>query len=210
LAACSLKPFISITVTGRSARGLPALVGYLLDRELPFNFNLFRDNSHARADDLGLATDLVVGALGQALAVMEAKLPMDSPLGSLLDRCVMDRPHERTCGVGESYLVFDPHGGVAKCHMMIDRPVTDVFSDDPLRDAQRDRVGLQNLSVDAKEGCRDCDWKYWCAGGCPLVTYRATGRYDTRSPYCDIYRAIIPKVLRLEGLRLMKLAGLLV
>ena len=59
-------------------------------------------------------------------------------------------------------------------------------------------------SVDEKEGCRDCQWRYWCTGGCPLQTFRATGRYDLKSPNCSIYQAIFPEVLRLEGLRLLK------
>jgi uncharacterized protein len=210
LAAQNLKPFISVTVTGQNVNGLPALISFLLDRGLPFNFNLFRDNDHVRTSDLGLTDDRAIEAIDEALAVIETRLPPYSLLGSLLDRCALDRPHERTCGVGESYLVFDPHGGVAKCHMTIDSPVTDVFSDDPLADVKKNLRGLQNPNVDTKGGCSRCDWKYWCAGGCPLITYRATGRYDTRSPYCRIYKAIIPKLLRLEGLRLMKLAGLAV
>jgi len=37
-----------------------------------------------------------------------------------------------------------------------------------------------------------------------LATYRATGRYDVKSPHCNIYQALFPEVLRLEGLRLLK------
>jgi uncharacterized protein len=58
--------------------------------------------------------------------------------------------------------------------------------------------------VDEKEGCRDCTWRYWCSGGCPVATFRATGRYDIKSPNCAIYKAIYPEALRLEGLRLLK------
>ncbi len=208
LAACSITPFISITITRRNAAGLPELVGFLLDRGLPFNFNLFRGNDHVRACDLTPDNDQVIEALEQALSVIESRLPSYSLLGSLLDRCALDRPHERTCGVGESYLVFDPRGRVAGCHMTIDCPVTDVYSHDPLADIRQASLGVQNPSVEAKEGCRSCNWKYWCAGGCPLVTYRAFGRYDVKSPYCRIYQTIIPRILHLEGLRVMRLAGL--
>lgn len=41
-----------------------------------------------------------------------------------------------------------------------------------------DEIGIQNLPVEEKEGCRTCEWKYWCTGGCSLATHRATGRYD--------------------------------
>ena len=57
---------------------------------------------------------------------------------------------------------------------------------------------------------RDCEWKYFCTGGCPLESYRATGRYDVKSPNCNIYKTIFPEALRLEGLRLLKEAGELV
>jgi uncharacterized protein len=31
-----------------------------------------------------------------------------------------------------------------------------------------------------------------------------TGRSDVKSPYCNVYKALYPEVLRLEGLRLLK------
>jgi hypothetical protein len=41
----------------------------------------------------------------------------------------------------------------------------------------------------------------------PVATFRATGRYDIKSPNCRIYKAIHPEALRLEGLRLLKYAA---
>lgn len=73
-------------------------------------------------------------------------------------------------------------------------------------EVRADQEGIQNLVVDDKEECRNCQWKYWCAGGCPLETYRMTSRYDVKSPRCHIYKALYPQVLRLEGLRLLKYA----
>jgi uncharacterized protein len=69
-----------------------------------------------------------------------------------------------------------------------------------------DQLGIQNISVEEKEGCKDCQWKYWCAGGCSLATHRVSGRYDVKSPNCNIYKALFPEALRLEGLRLLKYA----
>ena len=39
-----------------------------------------------------------------------------------------------------------------------------------------------------------------------MATFKATGRYDIKSPNCNIYKAIYPQALRLEGLRLLKYA----
>ncbi len=43
-------------------------------------------------------------------------------------------------------------------------------------------------------------------GGCAVATFKATGRYDIKSPNCNIYKAIYPEALKLEGLRLLKYA----
>lgn len=207
LASTSLKPFVSITVTDRNTDGLPQTVDYLLERSLPFNINFFRDNDCAmRIDDLRLQNDKIIYSIKEAFSVIETKLPDFSLLGMLVDRSSFNKAHEKTCGVGESYMVVDHKGHVAKCHMEIEKPVTDVYVDDPLAFIRADNLGIQNASVDEKEGCRDCEWKYWCTGGCPLLTYKATSRYDVKSPYCKIYKAIYPDLLRLEGLRLMKIA----
>ncbi|CAG1013870.1 hypothetical protein ANAEL_04827 [Anaerolineales bacterium] len=90
--------------------------------------------------------------------------------------------------------------------MQIRQPVTDIRVDDPLAVLRADQTGVQNISIEEKEGCKTCEWKYWCAGGCPLETYRVTGRYDVKSPNCNIYKALFPEALRLEGLRLLKYA----
>jgi uncharacterized protein len=205
LQAAGVVPHISVTVTARNIAGLPELMAYLLARDLPFSLNYYRDNDCAApATDLRYDEARMIDGMRAAFAVIEANLPRRSLLGCLVDRASLSALHNRTCGVGQNYLVIDQFGRVAKCQMEITRPVTTVAADDPLRLVQQDRKGIQNLPVDEKEGCRDCQWRYWCAGGCPLLTYRATGRYDVRSPNCHIYQALYPEVLRLEGLRLLR------
>jgi uncharacterized protein len=129
-------------------------------------------------------------------------------LGSVLDRGQLLQPRERSCGVGQDYVVIDQRGRVAKCHMEIERTLGDVFRHDPLQLVRRDTGPgtAQNLPVTEKAGCRDCTWRYWCTGGCAVATFRATGRSDIKSPNCSIYKAIYPEALRLEGMRLLRYA----
>lgn len=206
LVARGIQPFITITVSNRNLDGLPDVVNYVLDRDLPFNLNFYRENDCSTPHtDLSLQDDRLIEKLDQVFEVIENKLPRRSLLGSLVDRAQFDRPHNKPCGVNESYLVIDHYGRVAQCHMEIEKTITDVFADDPLALLKSDSIHVQNIPVEEKEGCRECEWRYWCAGGCPLLTYRATGRYDIKSPYCRVYKAVYPRLLRLEGLRLLKL-----
>lgn len=90
--------------------------------------------------------------------------------------------------------------------MEIKKTLGEILSDDPLRLVRQDQLTVLNPPVEEKEGCRDCTWRYWCSGGCAVATFKATGRYDVKSPNCNIYEAIYPQALRLEGLRLLKYA----
>jgi uncharacterized protein len=204
----ALVPHISITVSGRNAEGLPEIIAWVLERDLPFSANFYRQNDlSVTHTDLKLEEEKIIAGMLMAFDVIEDNLPEHSLLASLTDRANLAVPHERTCSVGQDYLVFDQNGRVAKCQMKMNEAVADIHTEDPLQLIRGDQIGVQNISVGEKEGCRDCDWKFWCAGGCPLETFRATGRYDVQSPNCNIYKAIFPEVLRLEGLRLLKYAG---
>lgn len=200
-------PHLSITITNRNARGVADVIRFALERDLTFSLNLFRDNDCASGFvDLRYSEQGMISALLDGFGVIEEFLPRWSVLGAVLDRGQLIQPRQHACGVGQDYVVIDQNGRIAKCHMEMEKTLGDVFADDPLLLVQRDLKLVQNLPVEEKEGCRDCGWRYWCSGGCPVATFRATGRYDVKSPNCNIYRAIYPEALRLEGLRLLKYA----
>jgi uncharacterized protein len=200
-------PHISITITNRNVDCVADIARFALKRDLTFSINLFRDNDCAASfPDLRYEEKTLISSLLDTFEVIEEFLPRWSVLGSILDRGQLLQPRQRSCGVGQDYVVIDQRGRVAKCHMEIEKTLGDIFNDDPLRLVRQDRTTVLNLLVEEKEGCRDCSWRYWCSGGCSVATFRATGRYDIKSPNCNIYKAIYPRALRLEALRLLKYA----
>jgi len=203
--AHGVVPDISVTVSSRTADGLADVMAWILDRDLPFSLNFYRENELSSSNtDMRLDDERIIRGVLAAYKVIEERMPQRSLLAALIDRVNLAVPHIHTCGVGQNYLVFDQNGQVAKCQMHIRKPVADVHAVDPLALIRADQTGIQNLPVMEKEGCKTCEWKHWCTGGCPLETYRATGRYDVKSPNCNIYKALFPEALRLEGLRLLK------
>lgn len=203
--ANGLVPNISVTVSSRTVEGLPEVMAWILERDLPFSLNFYRENElSASHEDMRLDEEKIINGMLATFKVIEDNLPRRSFLGGIIDRANLSVSHTHTCGVGQNYLVFDQNGQVAKCQMHIRKPITDVYVADPLAVLRADQIGIQNISVEEKEGCKTCEWKHWCTGGCPLATYRATGRYDVKSPNCNIYKALYPEALRLEGLRLLK------
>jgi len=199
-----LDPLISITISDRNLAALPETVAYLLSKNLRFAFNFYRENDCSQnTRDLGFTDADAIQYLSQALQVIASQFPSRSLLGSLADRASFVAPHQHTCGAGLDYLVVHPSGRVAKCQMDMSNTVTDIHAADPLADLRQDKTGLQNLPVHQKNECNTCQWQNYCGGGCPLVTFRATGRYDVRSPYCEIYKFLYPNLLKLEAQRLI-------
>jgi uncharacterized protein len=205
LLAQQLVPAISVTITRRNLAGLPELMSYILQRDLPFTLNFYRDNEQAQDREQLLCQEQeMIEALRTAFRIIEQSLPRRSLLGSLLDRTSAQGPHTQACGVGQNYLVIDQRGGIARCHAAQQQRVTTIAAMHPLRVIQDSQQGPQHVPVEHKQGCRTCNWRFWCAGGCPQLTWQVTGRYDLQSPYCHIYQALFPDVLHLEALRLLR------
>ena len=202
-----VRPDISITLTGLNAAGAGDAVRWALDRHLPVSLNFYRQNPLSLSrTELDLEEKTIIDGMLSAYGVFEEILPEGPFLDGLLDRVQM-AAHAHTCGVQHSYVVVTHEGKLAQCQMHLDQTLGPATTGDLLPLISTGPI--RNVTVDEKEGCRDCEYRYRCTGGCPLETYRATGRWDIKSPHCHIYKTLLPVALRLEGLRLLKTHGLL-
>lgn len=197
-----IYPDITLTLTQLNAKGAANTVRWALDRGLPVSLNFYRQNllTSTRVE-LDFEEKTIIDGMLAAYQVIEENLPLKPFLNGLLDR-VQAEAHAHTCGVQHSYVVITHEGKLAQCQMHLDNPIETKTSDNLLLSVAGGPI--QNLSVDNKEGCRACEFRYRCTGGCPLETYRATGRWNVKSPHCRIYKTLYPAALRLEGLRLLK------
>ena len=202
--AHGIIPDIAITVTAQNVHSLPALVGWLTERDLPFSISFYRDHGcHASAVQLRFEEQQLIDGMRDVYDQIAQRPPRWSVLSALLDRTDAAHGHSRGCAAGHSYLVVDHHGKIAKCQTQLDMPITTIADTDPLLTIRSNKAGMQSIPVQQKEGCRSCEWQSWCAGACAIATYRATGRYDVQSPNCQIYKALYPDLIRLEGQRLL-------
>ncbi|NJP04972.1 MAG: SPASM domain-containing protein [Chloroflexaceae bacterium] len=211
--ACGITPDISVTVTDKNAAALPDLVTWILDRDLPFSLNIARkygqSTKHASEQERDSHQEeaQIIAGMRAAYRVIENRLPQRSLVGSLIDHAHLAGEHHYPCVAGHDYVVFDPHGNIAACPMLVTQPLASIATNDPIAVIRATTAAFKNPDVDTKEECAACEWRYWCAGGCPLAAFEASGRYDACSPNCRIYRALLPEVLRLEQLRLARFAA---
>ncbi|MDI6769626.1 MAG: radical SAM protein [Anaerolineales bacterium] len=202
-----ILPAVTITVTGKNATGIADAVRWALERDLPVSLNFYRHTSLAqRPQELELEENAIIQGILEAYAVFEEIMPTRPFLNGLLDR-VQAGAHLHACGVGLAYVVITHAGKIAQCQMHPERAISASPQDDLLSLIAAGPI--RSISVDQKAGCQGCLYRYRCAGGCPLETFRATGRWDAKNPNCNIYKALLPAALRLEGLRILKYHGYL-
>jgi uncharacterized protein len=202
-----IRPDISITITQLNAAGAANAVRWALERDLAVSLNFYRQNILSAAhEELALEESAIIDGMLAAYNVFESYLPTRPFFNGLLDR-VQAEAHSHTCGVGLAYLVITHEGKLAQCQMHLDQPIDPTFEENMLPLVATGPI--RNTPVDEKMGCQACPYRYRCTGGCPVETFRVTGRWDVQSPNCRIYKALLPVTLRLEGLRLLKKHGYL-
>jgi radical SAM protein with 4Fe4S-binding SPASM domain len=54
---------------------------------------------------------------------------------------------------------------------------------------------FHDISIEKIEGCRDCELKYICGGGCLQENYEAFGAINKVSPSCSFMREIFEEML---------------
>jgi hypothetical protein len=101
--ASGLEPEISVTVSSRNAAGLAETVDWVLERDLPFSLNFYREHGKSNCQsDLHLDDDRIIDGMLAAYKVIEGNLPNRSMLASLADRANLSGPHLRTCSAGKA------------------------------------------------------------------------------------------------------------
>ena len=198
---------ISVVVGPDNLPTLPALIDYLLDRELRFSLTFLRDNAAASVH-LAAQDQALIAGMEAVYARIAARPPAFSLMNAALDRVQLEHAHFAACGIGESYVVIKHSGEIASCQMLLAQPIGHIRAGNILQQvAQRTRERPHGTTVDDHEGCNTCQWKYRCAGGCPVVTFQTYNRFDRRSPFCGAYKALIPRLIALEGLRIARYGG---
>lgn len=194
-----LKPYLITTITRLNVDEVPALVAFALEHRLMLNLNLYRP--HHLDDTLAADNSSVTRALQEALKVIEANLPDYNFMEGLIDRSNFGAAHQHVCGAGRNYLSIDTDGSVLPCHMLTGYNLPGI----PLQMLESPRFDdFPNPPIDQRNGCNTCEWRYWCAGGCPIHAKNVTGTSNVSSPYCSVYKAIYPELVRLQALQLLQ------
>ncbi|MEI6533422.1 MAG: radical SAM protein [Candidatus Roizmanbacteria bacterium] len=198
-------PFnVIITISSQNVENIPEFTEYLLKKKVPFVYSFVREKN-CPDKDLENSNTLLITQLIKSYQKITENIPTKKLINGLLDRVNFERPHLNTCGVGNNYLVVRHDGKILSCQMEQDRVIGSIDDEDIIETMKKGNfIQPVGLTVEGKIPCKSCKWKYVCCGGCPLLTYQQKGMYSSNTPYCDVYKKLIPHVLKLEARRLIK------
>jgi uncharacterized protein len=200
-----LRPPILTTVTRDNLHGITELAEYCWQRDLGFRFSLYREEANSPVD-LRNDNEEVIRELLKCYSWMEDHLPERDffnyhQFGDVNFRV----PKIRNCGIGTSGITLTSDGKFCLCQYEMSDPLGDVQTSDFTQIMkEQKRFSLLENRVDRYPVCAECKWRFACAGGCPYLTKHQYGTFCHASPYCDVYRAVLPVLLRLHALQIVR------
>ncbi len=210
--ASGLDPSILVTITEANVEGVPELTRLLIESDLGSRYGVYRDTStndgytgypsfiSKLTDALNQSYDYYAGAI---------KNNGVSFKNQLADIRIDRYRHLRCCSAGRSGISINYDGKVYLCQSeMADeqKSIGSVQNSDTfleMLDKQKIMPYLRNRNVSNYEQCSSCQWSLTCGGGCPMVNYNTYGTFATASPYCELFKKFIPRLIDLRALSLI-------
>ena len=204
-----IKPNILTTITEENILGIPELSRFLIDRNLSFRYGLYRDNTggyKAYESFLKRASFVLNDCHDYYIEAIKNRKTTSNY--QLCDIRLSRKPSLRTCNIGHSGVTVNHYGEVFLCQSIMDKkPIGNIKDKETLLQMawrQKTYPELVTKNVLDYEGCKDCQWSLICAGGCPVVSSASNGSAASASPYCEIYKAMIPRLIEIKALRLIQ------
>ncbi len=200
-----IHPAILTTVTALNLRGLPNLTHYFLKNKLSFRFSLYRELGVSEESLRNYNAD-VIKILHQCYDIYENNLPTgDFSLIHQLCDIKLTKSRKRACGMGTKGISIGHRGEIAICQSLFDNPVGYINKDDSLTAIRNQKqFSAEENIVDNYDNCKNCIWRYVCGGGCPVLTKLQYGKFNTNSPYCDVFKSCIPRLIRIMGIQIAR------
>lgn len=115
------------------------------------------------------------------------------------------RPIRKACGAGSSYAAIGQSGDISPCQAALHHETERMRIDGARSIVAQGRAHRPFGAFEREVGnatCNSCRHQQSCAAGCPLLLARRDGHIDGRSPYCEVFRAVLPRIVRIAALEL--------
>lgn len=183
-----IRPSIMATVSSSSMKGLPQLTEFIIKERLSFRYTIIHDEELNRNE--------LIKILQDCYDIFERAIETDDyPFEKLHHFCELKFSDiwYQTCSNGFNGGNIYIDGSVYFCQKQFGKaqPIGSITEEnnDLIDIIQRGR----DYKDDISQECKQCLYRYICTSGCPLE------RRDGKAPDCEVYKALIPRILTLIG-----------
>jgi len=204
-----VKPTILTVITEQNVQGIPDLTKFLISTSLLFRYGLYRDNIGGhKAHEAFMEKVLSVMNDCHRHHVDTLRNHKEVQGYQFCEIHLNGRPHLRSCNIGYSGVTVDHLGRVFLCQSKMDEePIGNIKDKDTLLSmawSQKTFPELNERDASSYENCRECQWLLICSGGCSVTSAGMNGSVVTASPYCKLFKAVIPNLLEARALQLIE------
>lgn len=197
----NLKPSIMITVTNDNLDGLPDLTRDMIKRKIYFRFSLERDTTTGKPPILN-DENHCIAVLKECFNIMiESLINGDDGWYFKFGDVSFGIPYTRACAAGKNFFAIGEDGSIGSCSLGLENTRGNIKDiNDVIDDITNIFSDIGKTSACDVEECSNCTWRYSCAGACPLQTYASYKTLNHISPYCNIYKACLPYVVKIYAI----------
>lgn len=198
-----IKPSVMVTVTEENLEGLPELTKLMIEKKLYFRFSFERDTGTGNP---GILKDeqRCIKILKECFCIMEEAL-LKGKLGWYFQfgDVTFSKPVRRACAAGKNFFAVGQDGSIGSCSLGLESPKSNISNiKDVITDVDDIFSEITKTSACDVEECSKCVWRHSCAGACPIQTYATYKTYLHISPYCNLYKACLPDVIRILAMNI--------
>lgn len=201
LLAHGVKPSIMVTVTEQNLDGLPELTELMINKKLYFRFSFERDT---QTGNPGILKDEnhCIEVMKKCFKIMETAL-LEGRTGWFFKfgDVSFGKPRRRSCAAGKNFFSIGQDGSIGSCSLGLECPRSDITKiTDVITDIDEIFADISKTSACDVAECKQCIWRHSCGGACPLQTYATYKTLMNVSPYCALYKACLPSVIRIHAM----------
>jgi uncharacterized protein len=218
-ADAGIKPYILVTAGPDNLANIPELTTFLLKRGLSFRYSLVRDmtwgqqafsaggvlagDALQRVNDVfSRCYDLIEADMLRRIEACDLANPGFRATHKFCDLSPW-RPIRKACGAGETFLALGHDGAVSPCQAALHDTSAQVSGTDLRALAAAHKPFGDFTRTQPVDSCQRCRHAPSCAGGCPVVLHRRDGGINGRSPYCEVFRHVLPRIVQIAALELI-------
>ena len=101
------------------------------------------------------------------------------------------------CGTGEQLISVGTDGSLYPCHMLMEDEfkMGNLLEKDVMSLLVHNAKRKYKVEVDDMDGCKECEFKYLCGGGCRARAYLYTDKITSKDPFCPMYYGFFDEVM---------------